>query len=307
MPSFREIKDRIGGVKNIQQSTRAMKMVAAARLRRSEEAIRSLRPYSSRLDHLCARFLQGAFGGEHEFFAERPGNRIAVLSIASDRGLCGSYNNRVVADTVEVLREHPDEKYQLFAVGTRGIAGLKREGFTVHSGYEEIFNPVHFVTAQEICQEMRELFLNDEVDEVRVVFTEFFSPLRQMGVSRRLLPCPPKQHRLEIVEHHKREVPEGVHAEPEEIREAEGLVYLYEPSYEGLANRLLEHNLSVQVYRALLEAQASEHGARMMAMDNATDNAEEMVEDLTLEMNRLRQESITREILDVVGGAEAMK
>ncbi len=307
MPSFREIKGRIGGVKNIQQITRAMKMVAAARLRRAEEAIRALRPYSSRLDHLCARFLHGALGNEHPFFEERPGNRLAVLSIASDRGLCGAYNNRIVAHTVELLRERPERKYHLVAVGTRGIAGMRREGFTVHSGHEEIFNPVRFVTAQEICQELRQLFLDDQVDEVQVAFTEFFNPLRQTVVRRRLLPCPPERHRREIAEHHERELPEGMHARPEQIRQAAGLVYAYEPDYEGLCNRLLEHNLSVQVYRALLEAQASEHGARMMAMDNATDNAQEMVEELTLQMNRLRQESITREILDVVGGAEAMK
>ncbi|MFO7955939.1 MAG: ATP synthase F1 subunit gamma [Candidatus Brocadiia bacterium] len=306
MTSFREIKSRIGGVKNIQQITRAMKMVAAARLRRSEDSIRALRPYSSRLDHLCARFLHGATGTEHEFFEERPVRNIAVLSIASDRGLCGAYNNHVVEATDRLLRESPGEDYHVTAVGARGIAGLRRAGYDIDQAYEDIFNPVHYVVAQDITAYLRSLFLNGTVDEVQVVFTEFFSPMRQLVVSRRLLPCPPELHHREVREHHARELPEGMHAEPEEVEMAEELIYLYEPDYEQICSRLLEHNLSMQVYRALLESQASEHGARMMAMDNATDNAEEMVEELTLQMNRLRQESITRELLDVVGGAGAI-
>ncbi|MFO8009018.1 MAG: ATP synthase F1 subunit gamma [Candidatus Brocadiia bacterium] len=307
MPSFREIKSRVGGVRNIQQITRAMKMVAAARLRRSEDAIRSLRPYSSRLDHMCARFLHGAIGTEHPFFQEREVRSVGVLSIASDRGLCGAYNNRVVEATTRLLAERPGVESRTIAVGTRGMIGLRRAGLQLHDTFEDVFNPVHYITAQEIRQEFTDLFLREEVDEVQVVFTEFFSPLRQQVVTRRLMPCPPQVHRREIREHHTRKLPAGMHAEPESIERAEKLVYLYEPDYGTICDRLIEHNLSVQIYRALLEAQASEHGARMVAMDNATENAEEMIEHLTLQMNRLRQESITREILDVVGGAEAMK
>jgi len=307
MPSFREIKSRIGGVKNIQQITRAMKMVAAARLRRSEESIRALRPYSSRLDHLCARFLHGATGTEHAFFDERPVRNIAVLSIASDRGLCGAYNNHVADATDRLLRESPAQHYYITAVGTRGIAGLRRAGYDIDQAYEGIFNPVHYLVAQEITAYLRDLFLGGTVDEVQVVFTEFFSPMRQLVVSRRLLPSPPELHRREVTRHHARELPEGMHAEPDAVQKAAKLVYLYEPDYEQICSRLLEHNLSIQVYRALLEAQASEHGARMVAMDNATDNAEEMVEELTLQMNRVRQESITRELLDVVGGTGAIE
>ncbi len=307
MATFREMKDRISGVKNVQQITRAMKMVAAARLRRSEEGIRALRPYSSRLDHLCARFLRGATGVEHDFFQQRPVSNIAVLSIASDRGLCGAYNNRVVDATVKLVEESPGEEDHVVAVGSRCIAGVRRAGHKVERSFEDIFNPVRYPVAQDITAHLRRLFLEGTVDEVQVVFTEFFSPMRQQVVTRRLLPCPPHLHHQEIKEHHERELPEGMHFEPEEAEEAERLVYLYEPNYEQICSRLVAHNLSIQVYRALLEAQASEHGARMMAMENATDNAEEMIDELTLQMNRLRQESITRELLDVVGGAGALQ
>ncbi|MCK4374208.1 MAG: ATP synthase F1 subunit gamma [Candidatus Brocadiae bacterium] len=307
MASFREIKRRIGGVKNIQQITRAMKMVAAARLRRAEEAILALRPYSSRLDTLCARFLGDAIGSEHAFMNERPVKGVAVLSICSDRGLCGAYNNRIVDATQGLLRGRADQRHFLLFVGHRGVSRLARAGRHMHRTYEDIFDPVHFTTAQAIRHEVEDLFLSGRVDEVLVVFTEFFSLLRQHVVTRRLLPCPPERHRQELADHYGRELPDGLHVEPAEMDRAAEQVYIYEPDYETIGDRLLEYNLTVQIYRTLLEAQASEHGARMMAMDNATQNAEEMVEEMTLLMNRVRQEDSTREILDVVGGAEAVK
>ena len=139
------------------------------------------------------------------------------------------------------------------------------------------------------------------------VFTEFFSPMRQEVIVRRLLPCPPQGHWDQLETDQLRKSPQGVHSHAEEMAESEKHVYIYEPDYEALCTELLEDNMNVQIFRALLEAQTSEHGARMMAMDNATENADEMVDQLTLEMNRVRQESITNEILDVIGGAEAMK
>ena len=307
MSSFKELKSRIAGVKNIQQITRAMKMVAGARLRRAEEAILTLRPYSSRLDWVCARLLTGAMGGEHAFLTERPVRAFAVLAICSDRGLCGAYNNRVIDATLELLAQRPGQSHLLLVVGHKGVTRLKRAGCQVHRAYEDIFNPVHFTTAQAIRAELASLFLSGRADEVLVVFSEFFSPMRHPVITRRLLPCPVDGHRRQIVDHYDREVPQGVHVAAEELAEPAREVYVYEPDYQTICDRLLEYNLGVQVYWALLEAQASEHGARMMAMDNATENAEDMIEELTLLMNRVRQESITSEMLDVVGGAEATK
>jgi len=307
MPSFRDIKRRIGGVKNIQQITRAMKMVAAARLRRSEEAILALRPFASRLDGLCARLLKGAAASDHPFFEERPVRGVAVLTICSDRGLCGAYNNRVIDRTRRLLEERPGRRHAIIAVGERGISSLQRAGYEIHAARTDVFNPVHFHTAQGIRAELERLFLSREVDEVVAVFTEFFSPMRQEVIVRRLLPCPPQGQWEQLESDQPRRRPDGVYSPAEDMAECQKHVYIYEPAYEALCTELLEDNLNVQIFRALLEAQASEHGARMMAMDNATENADEMIDHLTLEMNRVRQESITSEILDVVGGAEAMK
>ncbi|MFW6189381.1 MAG: ATP synthase F1 subunit gamma [Planctomycetota bacterium] len=308
MASFREIKRRIGGVQNIQQITRAMKMVAAARLRRSEEAILSLRPYASRMAALCARFLREAVGTENPLFEEREVESVGLLVIASDRGLCGAYNNRIVDRAVaEIKQRAGQEEPVLCVVGERAIRGVQRAGYQVHAGYTDVFNPVHYDVAQTVRRELEQLFLQRRVDEVIVVYTEFFNPMRQQVLTRRLFPCPPREHWEQMQEQLRRRTPAGVHADVGEMERAESKTYIYEPDYDSICDELLEHNVDMQVYRALLEAQASEHGARMMAMDNATDNAEEMIDDLTLQMNRLRQESITREILDVVGGAEAMK
>jgi F-type H+-transporting ATPase subunit gamma len=307
MPSLQDMKRRIGGVQNIQQITRAMKMVAGARLRRSEHAILALRPYASRLDRLCARFLGEAYGGEHPFLRQRPVRGVAVLSISSDRGLCGPYNNRVVEATINLLRERSEQQRCVFAVGHRGTARLRRFGVEPHQAYEDVFNPVRYTTARTITEDFVELFRDGRADEVLIVFTEFFSPLRQLLVTRRILPCPPERYRAEVRDHYDRQLPAGMQVEPEMTVHGEEEVYVYEPDYQSIGDHLFESNLTVQVYRALLEAQASEQGARMMAMDNATENAEEMIEELTLQMNRLRQENITREIMDIVGGAEAVE
>ena len=306
MASYREIKQRIGGVQNIQQITRAMKMVAAARLRRAEESILALRPYASLLDSLTVRFLSEAIGSEHAFMEQRPVKGVAVLAICSDRGLCGAYNNRIVDTTNRVLRERAGQSHRLLVAGSRGMGRLKRAGWDIHKGYVDVLDPVHVTTAISVREELAGLFLAGEVDEVLVVFTEFFSPMRQLVVTRRVLPCNPQSMRQEWADHYARDLPTGLDVVTT-LEESDEQVYVYEPDYDTIGDRLLERNLTVQVYRALLEAQASEHGARMMAMDNATTNAEEMVEELTLQMNRSRQESITSELLDVVGGAEAMR
>ena len=228
------------------------------------------------------------------------------VQFTSDRGLCGAYNNRVVEATLKLLSGNADKDCRVFAVGRKGILRLRQAGYEVHRAYEDVFNPVRFDTAQTIRDELESVFLRGEVDEVLAVFTEYFNPARQVVITRRLLPCPPDTHPEEIRRHYERELPEGLDLEEIETAQVSN-VYIHEPDYESVGHRLLEQNLGLLVYRALLEAQASEHGARMVAMDNATENAEDMIAELTLRMNRLRQESITREMLDVVGGAEALR
>jgi len=307
MSSFREMKSRIGSVENIQQITRAMKMVAGARLRRSEQAVVALRPFASRLDGMCARFLRDAVEARHPFFEEREVRNVAAVVIASDRGLCGSYNNRILERMRRIMAERAQQRFRLFAVGKKATERLRHAGCEVEHAYGDVFNPVRFSTAEDIGGELQRLFLAQEVDEVTVLFTEYFSPLRQVVTARRLLPCSPELTARRVEEEAGRPLPVGMSDEAERFEQAGGHVYIYEPDYGAISDVLLEYNVNVQLYRALLEAQSSEHGARMMAMDNATENAEEMIEELTLLMNRVRQENITREILDVVGGAEAIK
>jgi F-type H+-transporting ATPase subunit gamma len=306
MPSFREIKRRISGVANIQQITRAMKMVAGARLRRSETGILALRPFSSRLDGLVARLLADAAGTEHPFFQEREVGKRALLVLSSDRGLCGSYNNRIVAGAMRLMDEGGDVPTEIYSIGKRGTDRFKALGMQVTREWEDVFNPVQFTTVKEVGGELCERFMHQELDEVIIVFAEFFSPLTQQVTHRRLLPSTPEMLRDQVRQEGETKRPEGVSNEAETLERAESHVYNHEPGFDAILDKLLEYNLDLQIYRAMLEAQASEHGARMMAMDNATENADEMIEELTLTMNRLRQETITTEIIDVVGGAEAL-
>jgi F-type H+-transporting ATPase subunit gamma len=293
-------------VSNIQQITRAMKMVAGARLRRSESAILALRPFASRLDGMVARYLGEAAGTEHPFFQEREAAVSALLVLSSDRGLCGSFNNRIVAGARDIVAERKDRLTEIYSVGKRGTDRFRAMDMKIARSWEDAFNPVQFTTANEIGHHLAGRFVRRELDEVIVVFAEYHSPITQNIVSRRLLPCSPEAIVQAVSEAAQKKQPEGVSNESETMDKAQRHVYLHEPSFESMLDHMLEYNLDLQIFRAMLESQASEHGARMMAMDNATENAEEMIDELTLQMNRLRQESITGEIMDVVGGAEAL-
>jgi F-type H+-transporting ATPase subunit gamma len=306
MASYRELKHRIGGVQNIQQITRAMKMVAAARLRRAEEAVLAVRPYCTRLERVCACFLRDAVGSEHPFMERRPVQNVAVVSIASDRGLCGSYNNRITEATMQLVKADPGRTHRIFAVGQRGASRLKRVT-GVEKAYVDVFNPVAYETAEQIIDDAGALFLAGEVDEVVLIYTMFFSPLRQEPAQRCLLPFAPAEYLDDLGRIYGGRQPEGVDFDPQAVCEEAAAAFIYEPDYEAICGPLLRRNATAQLYRALLEAQASEHGARMIAMDNATENADEMIEELTLHMNRIRQEDITTELLDVVGGAGALE
>ena len=307
MATLKELRDRIDGVQNIQQITRAMKMVAAARLQRGKEAIVSMRPFASRLDRFCARFLDGAGGVSHPFFETRPVKNHLVVAIASDRGLCGSYNNRVVRETVKVLEEEGADEHTLHVVGTRAAIGLRNEGYEPEEVYEDVFNPVHIDFSEELSDTLQEMFLHHEADEITVVYTTFYSPVRQEVRPRTLIPCEPEAFQRKVAEEYKKKQPEGVEPEPEELKGLEQEVYIYEPDYESICRDLVHRNITVQLHRCLLEAQASEQGARMVAMDNATDNADDMIHELTRNLNRQRQESITRELLDIAAGAEQLR
>ena len=286
MPSLRDIRRRIASVQSTRQITNTMKMVAAARLRRAQDALFRARPYAEGLERLVGHLSVRVRGDVHPLLATgRRSGRGALLVVTSDRGLCGAFNSNVVRRATQRILERPDVETGLILVGKKGRDFFRRMGIS-QVLYEQIgvFQELEFEHARLLADRVRGLYLEGNLDSVEVVYQEFRSAVRQEVVIRPLLPIAP------------REVP----SEPI-------YPYLYEPSEESLLDFLLSRYLVVQLWRVLLESFAAEQGARMTAMENATENADEMIEQLTLAYNKARQAAITKEILEVAGGAEAMR
>lgn len=295
MPSLRDYRRRIRSVKNTQQITRAMKLVAAAKVRRAQERIEGLRPYSGKMEELVNSLSLCVEGTPHPLLNDRSrdGN-VLLLVVTSDKGLCGSYNAAVCRLALQFMRrrEEHGKKTEIVIVGRKGRAFFARRGFAFRREFTEVYGKINYPLAQEIARLLMHGFLGEGFDEVHVLTTEFFSILRHSPRLTRLLPVAPP-------------TPDAVDPHGEPV--SSGVDYIYEPSVEGVLADILPRHVAVQVYRALLDAEASEFGSRMRAMDSASRNAAEMIRTLTLRMNRVRQASITKEILEVVGGADALK
>ena len=293
MPSLLDIRRRIRAVKSTQQITKAMKMVAASKLRRAQERIQQARPFASQmlrvLNSLAARVDPAAHPLLDERRAPRAGGRVLLFVITADRGLCGSFNTNVIKSTGQFIAESRDREVALGLVGRRGRDFFARRGFEVRYEQINLFASLKLDDARAIAKEAIEAFTGGAVDSVYLVYNEFKSVLNQRVVIERLLPIP----RLET------EGSAAAGAGPE-------VDYLYEPAPEELLTTLIPSHVEVQVFRALLESAAAEHAARMTAMDAATRNSAEMIEGLTLYMNKVRQAAITREIIEVVSGAQAL-
>jgi F-type H+-transporting ATPase subunit gamma len=294
MPSLRDYRRRIRSVKNTQQITRAMKLVAASKVRRAQERIEGLRPYSEKMAELVNSLAQKVDSSLHPLLHdEMKDGRVLLLVITSDKGLCGGYNAAVGRLALQFLRrrEERGKQTEIVIVGRKGRAFFARRGYPFKREFTEVYGKISFRLGQDIAALLMRAYLEEGFDEVHVLTTEFFSILRQSPRLSRLLPLAPP-------------VPDAVdpHGEP-----VGGVDYIYEPSVMGVLSDILPRHVTVQVYRALLDAEASEFGARMRAMDSATSNAAEMIRALTLRMNRVRQASITKEILEVVSGADALK
>jgi F-type H+-transporting ATPase subunit gamma len=288
MPSLRDIKRRIRSVTNTQQITRAMKMVAAAKLRRSQRSLFALRPYAESLDRLRLEAARRFLGHEHPLLQVRPERRVALLVLTSDKGLCGSFNHNLVRAAEERLEGPGRPAVAVSAAGTRGARMLRRAGVEPTDTWSDLVDPASFQQAYDIAWRFVRRFEAGQIDAMDVLYARFRSPISQPIRVRRLLPVEP----LRIESGESAEV-----VEP----------YLFEPDTEALAEAILVHNVAVQMYRAISENQTSEHGARMTAMDNATENAADMIDTLTRDYHRARQQHITRELLDIVGGANALK
>jgi F-type H+-transporting ATPase subunit gamma len=305
MATQKEVKNRIASIKNINKITRAMEMVAAARLRRAEQRIEALRPYAQGMRKLTRRAAEQAGGVPRvPVLVEREQvKRVGVVLITGDRGLAGAFNTNIVRDGLRLERElrERDVEAAFSAIGRKGVSALTFRKHEVRTSYVGFTDRPGFANAREIGEELTARYVDQELDRVELVYNHYVSPLTQHVWRQTLLPL----QRAEVLGEGVEE--EEAEGEESEIEKAHGrALWEYEPDAETLLARLIPEYVNISVYRALLESAASELGARMTAMRNAAENAEQMMDDLTLEMNRVRQAEITQEILEVVGGAEAL-
>ena len=285
MPSLKDIKRRIKSVKNTQQITKAMKMVAAAKLKRAHDDILAARPYAQKMLDIINSLSSRVRPDAHPLLSKRGGGRVELVIVTSDRGLCGGFNSNIIRTSEGFIRKNTDNTgITLNLIGKKAKDYFKRRGLTIRQERPVGSGRPKYTAAAEIAKEIVDSHIKETFDETYLIYSEFKSALSQELVIRRLLPIEsPKESEEEATE------------------------YIYEPSQEAILADILPKYIEVQIFMALLESAASEHGARMAAMDSATKNAKEMIEGLTLKYNRLRQAAITKELMEIIGGAEALK
>ncbi len=283
--AVRDYKRRIRSVKNTQQITKAMKMVAAAKLRRAQESAEASRPYTETLQDTLARLAGVAFDVKHPLLVKREEvRRVGYVVITADRGLCGAYNTNIIRAATNAMAEDTRNiDNSIVAVGRKARDFFRKRG-GVDAEFTNLGDNIGYADAREVGQYITNAYENEELDEVYLVYARFVNIIRQIPTVTKILPIEP----------------------PTTDTEEQYVDYIYEPSAEEILLSLLPRYIGSQIYHAMLEGKASEHGARMTAMGNATENAGEIIENLTLVMNKIRQAAITDEILDIVGGAEAL-
>jgi F-type H+-transporting ATPase subunit gamma len=287
MATLQDIRRRIRSVQSTQKITRAMKLVSAAKLRRAQDRMMGARPYAAKMAELVATLVRGLGEDKHPLLVHRDGGRKLYVVIAADKGLAGAFNANVMRRAVETLRASADGAAGLVAVGRKTRDFFRRREWKIRADRIGFLDRLAFEEVRTLARELTAAFLDDEVDEVWLVYNQFRSVAVQRVVVERLLPIVP---------------PEGAGA-----GEGPGVDYLYEPDPVTILAALLPRHVETQLYHALLETAAGEHGARMTAMEAATKNAQELIGLLTIRYNKARQERITKELLDIVGGAEALR
>jgi F-type H+-transporting ATPase subunit gamma len=277
----RDIRRRIRSVRNMQQITKAMKMVSAAKLRKAQEKVIAARPYARQLQEVLERLAQAQTDVKHPLLEKRSVNRVGYVLITSDRGLAGGYNANLIRKTNSLIAEETHE-VKLVTVGRKGRDFYRRGKLETIAEFTGLGDNPTFAQAKEIAQEVIGLYKSGELDEVYLIYNEFLTAISQRPTQIKLLPIEQPKGKL-------------------------GKDYIFEPSPEEILSALLPKYVETQVFRTLLEGKASEQGARMTAMGSATDNAKDMIDRLTLQMNRARQAAITKEISEIVGGAAALE
>ncbi len=289
MANLKEVKGRISSVMSTQQITKAMKMVAAAKLRRAQDRIIQMRPYSQKMSEIIQNVsASGGGGSDNPFSEEREISNVLLIVVSSDRGLCGAFNSNIFKHTRALIAEKYSAAEQggglkILPVGKKSYEYFKKRGYQIQDQYYHLMHDLNFEDAAAAAEFVMSAFQESQYDQVEIVYNEFKNVATQVLKNEQFLPI----------------------TQPES--ESETTVdYIYEPSREFVFNELVPKSLKIQFFKALLESNASEQGARMTAMDQATDNADELLKDLRLTYNRTRQAAITKEILEIVGGAEAL-
>ena len=300
MPTLLDYRRRIRSVKNTQQITRAMKFVSAAKLRRAQEAVFRARPYAKEIRRVLQSAMQRVSEPQHPLMEQRPENRILLLVVSADKGLSGPFSANILRRTLEYRREVQGKELQTIAVGRKGVEALKRRKWTLAAEFLNVSMHVKFEHAEKICQRISELYTSRQVDAVYAIYNEFKSVMVQRLRLEKLLPLKADAFALETAASTSGERA-GEKSESQKL--AESVDYIYEEPPEEIFSKLVPRYLENEVFRILLESAAAEHAARMTAMDAATTNAGELIRDLTLQMNKIRQASITKEIIEIVSGA----
>ena len=283
MANLKEIKTRIESVKSTKQITNAMKMVAASKLRKAQDNIINARPYADHINDMLRTLKNKNISSDHPLLAEATGKgKTAYVVVTSDRGLCGSFNTHIIKEAIVHLKENSDA--DLICIGKKGHDYFKKHSTNVTEHYINLFNEMNFSVSVEVSEKILSLFLDENYDKINVIYNEFKSAIQQDIVVKQLLPIVP--------------------IESEEISK---LDYVYEPDEDTIIYELGRKYIHVDVWRIMLESSAAEQGARMTAMDSATENAAELIDRLTLNYNRARQAAITTEIIEISSGAEAIQ
>ena len=291
--SLRDIRKRITSVRSTQQITKAMKMVATAKLRRAQESILATRPYATKMFDVLSSLAARTSPDAHPLLYRREPKRVEVVVFTSDRGLCGAFNMNLIQRAEKFLEEGKSEREELsFSfIGRKGRDYFRKRKVKIRREYVNLFGKVDYPLASRIGQDLVETYVGEQVDAIYLLYSEFRSAIQQRILLEKILPVTPR-----------------IPKEGEEAAKGPVAVeYIYEPSEGEILDKLLPMYVEVQVYRALLESVASEYGARMTAMENATNNAADMIEKLTLVYNKARQAAITKELIEIVSGAEALK
>ncbi len=287
MATLRDIKRRISSIKSTSKITRAMKMVSAAKLRRAQERMFALRPYSDKMREVLQSLAQPGEQDIHPLLRVRPRKTVEILVLTSDKGLCGAFNTNVIKAAEQLMNDLKGEGFEISVstVGRKARDYFRRRNITIRESWTGLSGNISYSAVQGIAADLMNKYIDETFDELYLIYNEFKSVVVQNVTKLRLLPIGGMEH----------------------DEEGEMKDFLFEPAEEEIFSRLLPKSVEIQLYRTVLESRVSEEAARMTAMENATKSAEDMIERLTLEYNKARQAAITKELMDIVGGAEAIK